>query len=294
MNDSFIQGIYFSSTDDDFLQLLENRLNQGFYITDIESSELGTFSVFEKSSIVTNINATTSRNGFLVDGYLGDYTDVPEIKTERFDLIDFEHFESPNNDDEGYWFTISEVSDEEDFSENPIFNFDDFCFFVETSEELNKNGLALTDVEYGDGIWFASYGQDLGHKIDYNTNFGDFLDQLGENYEAGFPLTNIEHGDGVWFGIYENEESLIVDNITYNIEPDINVFFEIAQEKMSENNYLLDIEYGNGIWFGIFGQGISDQSILQDSYDLSYAYSREAFEIGGFSDFVTDDPFRSF
>ncbi|MCC0179178.1 hypothetical protein I4641_19620 [Waterburya agarophytonicola K14] len=138
------------------------------------------------------------------------------------------------------------------------------------SENIN-NGLNLVDVEYADGLWFATLRNTSGSSRGYvDDNVTDFADQFQATktytYDFSstinsFDLVDVEYADGLWYSTYGNVDGLS----DYTISNTFDDFTGAVQDYWDLGYDLVDIEYADGAWLATYGDIPGDSKYLSPS-----------------------------
>ncbi len=85
-------------------------------------------------------------------------------------------------------------------------------------------GYDLVDVEYADGLWFGTFGDNPGFSA-YSTGGGidEFTWAIQGRWDEGYDLVDVEYADGLWLGVFgtgsESTTTTTLDTITTTSDP---------------------------------------------------------------------------
>ena len=119
----------------------------------------------------------------------------------------------------------------------------------------------LVNVEYGDGIWFSVFGEDIGQSsYTDQTDFSEFTQAISDKWDEGFDLVDVGYGNGRWVAVFN--DGFTFNRTAYSTQAELTAFTQAISDRWDEGFRLIDVEYGDGTWFGVFEE---------DTYANAYA-----------------------
>ena len=107
---------------------------------------------------------------------------------------------------------------------------------------------ALDSVAYGNGVWVATSGDDLGAPFLRSADGGQTWIPV-EDYAADLGLV-VAYGNGVWVGVATDDG---VNQVARSTDDGVNWTTVAAAEGNAWNS----VAYGNGVWVAVSGDGVN-------------------------------------
>lgn len=126
-----------------------------------------------------------------------------------------------------------------------------FTDLAEAIAERWNERFDLVNVEYGNGIWFSVFGEDIGQSsYTEDIDFSEFTQAISDKWDEGFDLVDVGYGDGRWIGVFN--DGFTFERTAYSNQTELTAFTQAISDRWDEGFRLIDVEYGDGIWFGVF------------------------------------------
>ena len=238
---------------EEFTEQLDPSLNAGLTLQDVEYADgtwVGTFRDDGSNStwaydpdlkgLESRINATLEQGYELTDIEYGDGVWFATFD-EGFGEDSTYYY---NSDVEAYEATIQEWSDQG----QGIYRGDD-----------------LLDVEYGAGVWFAVFGDELDSSTYISSPDVDSLSaDIDSIQEQDYDIVDVEYTNGSWTSVFY--EAIAIDT-THTISTTQEEFEQDLTAKLDRGYDVVDLEYGDGVWVTVFDGTLGSTDTNSDSTD---------------------------
>ena len=210
------------------------------------------------------------------DAIAFEYTFFPEAEAaatnsqdsfdlEQFSADDFDDFEAEILKQEDLNNNIARLSVSREQNGGQIFNAyfepstgssfytsdEDSIRFKRSIDSSLRAGRTLTDIDYGDGTWIATFDEsDKNTAISSNRRLSELNGQIETRIDRGENLVDLEYGDGLWIARFEDKPG----DSSYARNADYELFQEEVAAQRADGFELVDVEYVSNSWFGVFNE----------------------------------------
>ncbi|MEO1672288.1 MAG: hypothetical protein AAFR77_16175 [Cyanobacteria bacterium J06631_2] len=210
----------------------------------------GLAEVFESGSGTIPLEVVSS------DNFADLELEIAEQEDLGFELTEFNY--SEGLDTPGNWNAF--------FSEDPTnvsySSSEDVLEFTEQIDEQFEDGINLTNIEYGDETWAATFDDSQtisGSGYARNDDFDDLTGQIEEFADDGFALIDLEFGDGTWFAVFTENPG----TASYTTSEDFEIFQEQIETQQEDGLDLVDVTFAQGAWYGVFNETLEDDTLVR-------------------------------
>ena len=238
---------------EEFAEQLQPGIDADLTLQDVEYADGLWIGTFRDDGLSSTWNYNDDLEGLELQ--------IEERWEQGYELTDVEY-------GDGTWFATFE----EGFSSDSSYIYNsDFDTFTGRIDELADGGLYrgqdLIDVEYGDGIWFATFTDELDSSTYAVSPDVDSLSaDIDSIQEQDYDIVDVEYTDDGWTSVFY--EAIAIDT-TYTISTTQEEFEQDITEKLDQGYDVMDLEYGDGVWVTVFDGTLGSTDTNSDSTDSS-------------------------